>query len=245
MVRRTCSSLTAGSPYVICRSPVISRCAPRTAATGSPTEPMPRDNVEVMSHLEMCYLVGNHHLYRVDQFTMHFSIEGRFLFLDHEVVEFAASLPSSHKVRPGSLKHIVRSVAQRYIHRSCLDMEKKGFSLPMREWIAGPLRRFCRESLARLRERALVKAEAVDAVARRARSGALSSSAHLDAGQSRAVAACLRGYRAARPDLSRLSRTRDGELQERGLTWRTYLSRTMRGRRWSPAAVACFERAIA
>ena len=130
-----------------------------------PTEPMPRDNVEVMSHLDMCHLVGNHHLYRVDQFTMHFSIEGRFPFLDHEVVEFAASLPSSHKVRPGSLKHIVRSVAQRYIHRSCLDMEKKGFSLPMREWIAGPLRRFCRESLAELRERALVKAEAVDAVA--------------------------------------------------------------------------------
>ena len=81
------------------------------------------------------------------------------------MVEFAASLPASHKVQPVSPKHIVRSVAQRFIHSSCLDMEKKGFSLPLRECIAGPLRRFCRESLVGLRERALVRAEAAVDVA--------------------------------------------------------------------------------
>ena len=78
---------------------------------------------------------------------MHFSLEGRFPFLDHEVVEFAMRLPSEFKIRGRDRKWLLRQVAARYIHPSCLEMKKKGFAMPVDKWIDGPLKEFVHEKL--------------------------------------------------------------------------------------------------
>src|SRR6185436_18996770 len=57
--------------------------------------------LEAISYIDILNYIGNHHVYRVDKFTMRFSIEGRLPFLDHDLVEAAFSLPDRFKLREG------------------------------------------------------------------------------------------------------------------------------------------------
>jgi asparagine synthase (glutamine-hydrolysing) len=111
------------------------------------------DGLEAFSYMDMMNYIGNHHVHRIDQFTMAFSIEGRFPFLDHKVVEAAYQIPSRLKFRKGEQKVVLRRVAERYIAAECLSMKKKGFSLPLRQWMNGPLKPIVDSCLIKLQER--------------------------------------------------------------------------------------------
>lgn len=113
------------------------------------------DDLEAFHYMEMMNYVGNHHVYRTDQFTMRFSLEGRFPFFDHELVELAFRIPSEHKIRGNIQKYVLRKVAEPLIHPSCLDMEKKGFSLPVGRWMNGPLRPLIEQKLKQVCDRDL------------------------------------------------------------------------------------------
>lgn len=119
------------------------------------------DPIEAMSYMDILNYIGNHHLYRVDQFTMHFSIEGRFPFLDHELVEAAFRIPSRHKLRSGKGKHVLRQVAKRRIHPSCLAMGKKGFALPVGRWMGKELKALAAEKIRVLEQRDIFTASEV------------------------------------------------------------------------------------
>ncbi|MBB72258.1 MAG: asparagine synthase (glutamine-hydrolyzing) [Legionellales bacterium] len=124
------------------------------------------------SHIEaMCYMyvknyIGNHHTYRVDQFTMAFSIEGRFPFLDHNFVELAFKIPARLKMQGHVGKYILRQLAQKYIHPSCLKMSKKGFDLPMDYWIHNTLHDFVHDKLSSLSNRDLFNGKFIHKVAK-------------------------------------------------------------------------------
>ena len=111
------------------------------------------DGIEAFSYMDMLNYLGNHHVHRVDQFTMAFSIEGRFPFLDHEFVEAAYRIPSRLKLQRGMQKYVLRRVAERYIAAECLSMKKKGFGMPLGQWMDGPLRPIVDSCLTRLLER--------------------------------------------------------------------------------------------
>jgi asparagine synthase (glutamine-hydrolysing) len=119
------------------------------------------DDVEAISYMNVMDYVGNHHVYRVDQFTMHFSLEARFPFLDHEVVEAAFRIPSHYKVRDHEQKYVLRRVAEQRIAPRCIEMEKKGFGLPMDRWITGPLADLVRDKLVKLAARGLFRPEEI------------------------------------------------------------------------------------
>ena len=121
--------------------------ADRLAELYLPVSPRFNDYIEALGFLDIMHTIGNHHLYRVDQFTMRFSIEGRFPLLDHELVEFACTVPSHLKIRHSQRKYVLRKVAAKYIDESCLSMPKKGFGFPMKKWLAGPLREFAMDKL--------------------------------------------------------------------------------------------------
>ncbi len=132
-----------------------------------------QDNVEAFSYMDLMNYVGNHHVHRVDQFTMACSIEGRFPLLDHELVELAFQVPSRWKVSPTEQKLVLRRVALDWIAPSCLSMRKKGFSLPLGQWVRGPLAPLVARSLESLMRRDIVRPEAVKECMRSYREGRL------------------------------------------------------------------------
>ncbi|MDB5347851.1 MAG: asparagine synthase, glutamine-hydrolyzing [Schlesneria sp.] len=79
-------------------------------------------------------------LVKVDRATMHVGLESRSPLLDHRVIEFAMSLPDRMLVRNGVTKWIMRDVLYRHVPRSLIDRPKKGFAVPIAEWLRGPLR---------------------------------------------------------------------------------------------------------
>ncbi|MDF2446258.1 MAG: asparagine synthase [Moraxellaceae bacterium] len=100
-----------------------------------------------LSYLDLMHYLGNHHLNRIDQFSMAFSLEGRVPLLDNEVIDLALRMPDSVKLRGGVGKFPLRQVASRYIHPSCLDMKKKGFALPAGKWLREEWRELAESAL--------------------------------------------------------------------------------------------------
>jgi asparagine synthase (glutamine-hydrolysing) len=79
-------------------------------------------------------------LYKCDRMSMAHSLEVRPPFLDHRIVEFAASLPESLKIRGSRLKFILRELMGDKLPSQVLTRKKEGFDIPAHEWLRGPLR---------------------------------------------------------------------------------------------------------
>ena len=84
-----------------------------------------------------------------DQMAMAASIESRVPFLDHELVEFAARLPDSWKLRGFTTKRILRSAAADSPPREILERPKMGFPVPFADWMRGRSIRIARDVLTR------------------------------------------------------------------------------------------------
>lgn len=79
-------------------------------------------------------------LVKVDRSAMAVSLESRIPFLDRDIVEFAWQLPLEFKKKDGISKRILKSVLYRYIPEDAMNRPKKGFSIPVVEWLQGPLK---------------------------------------------------------------------------------------------------------
>jgi asparagine synthase (glutamine-hydrolysing) len=112
-------------------------------------------------------------LMRVDKMTMATSVEARVPYLDHKLVEFAMSIPSSLKYRNGETKQILKRALEGVIPDRVLKREKKGFGVPIDEWLRGPFGNFVEDSLlnSSLRRRALFDYEYVKKLLRDHRAG--------------------------------------------------------------------------
>ena len=100
----------------------------------------------------MTYL-PNDLLVKVDIATMAVSLEARSPFLDHHVIEFAASLPEHLKLRGLTTKYLLKRVLRKLLPAENLNRRKMGFGVPVGHWFRGSLQPFLRETL--LSERAL------------------------------------------------------------------------------------------
>jgi asparagine synthase (glutamine-hydrolysing) len=86
-------------------------------------------------------------LAKVDRTSMAVSLEVRVPFLDHEVVEYAMAIPAEWKLRRGSTKWVLRNAFGSMLPRSIATRGKEGFSMPMKNWLRGPLQPLLRELL--------------------------------------------------------------------------------------------------
>jgi asparagine synthase (glutamine-hydrolysing) len=78
-------------------------------------------------------------LTKVDKMSMAVSLETREPLLDHRLLEFAASVPASLKLRNGISKYLLRRLLRDRVPRSIVERGKQGFALPTGEWLRGPL----------------------------------------------------------------------------------------------------------
>jgi asparagine synthase (glutamine-hydrolysing) len=94
----------------------------------------------------MTYL-PNDLLVKVDIATMAVSLEARSPFLDHHVIEFAASLPEKLKLRGLTTKYLLKRVLKKLLPVENLKRQKMGFGVPIGHWFRGQMQPFLREVL--------------------------------------------------------------------------------------------------
>jgi len=94
----------------------------------------------------MTYL-PNDLLVKVDIATMANSLEARSPFLDHQVIEFAASLPEKYKLRGLTTKYLLKKVLKQLLPAENLKRRKMGFGIPIGHWFRGKLQPFLRETI--------------------------------------------------------------------------------------------------
>jgi len=89
--------------------------------------------------LDQKYYLADDILTKSDRMSMAHSVEVRPPFLDHRIVEFAAKLPASLKIRGNQQKVIVKELMKDKLPRAILERPKTGFDIPAHEWLRGPL----------------------------------------------------------------------------------------------------------
>jgi asparagine synthase (glutamine-hydrolysing) len=79
-------------------------------------------------------------LVKADRASMAASLETRSPFLDQALVEWAARLPFQYKLSLTTTKRILKKALRGILPDEILDRSKKGFGIPVAQWIRGPLR---------------------------------------------------------------------------------------------------------
>jgi asparagine synthase (glutamine-hydrolysing) len=96
---------------------------------------------------QLAYLPDNQ-MTKVDRASMAASLEARVPLLDHRVVELAWRMPVESMLRDGLSKAPLRRMLYGMVPRALIDRPKTGFSVPLAEWLRGPLRPWAEERLA-------------------------------------------------------------------------------------------------
>jgi asparagine synthase (glutamine-hydrolysing) len=86
-------------------------------------------------------------LYKTDRMSMAHSLEVRPPFLDHRIVEFAASLPERMKIRGGTQKFVLRELMRGKLPETVLKRKKTGFDIPTHDWFRGALRQLLMDTV--------------------------------------------------------------------------------------------------
>jgi asparagine synthase (glutamine-hydrolysing) len=98
------------------------------------------DVLDVMLEVDaLTYLPGDL-ITKIDIATMAHALEARSPLLDHELMEFAASLPAELKIRGRQKKWILREALRAWLPDDILDRPKQGFMVPVADWFRGELR---------------------------------------------------------------------------------------------------------
>ncbi|HTT13504.1 MAG TPA: XrtA/PEP-CTERM system amidotransferase [Burkholderiaceae bacterium] len=105
------------------------------------------DPLALIQYLDLkTYLIGDINT-KVDRASMAHSLEVREPLMDHPLVEWLASLPSSLKVRGGETKYLLKKSQEPSLPREVLYRPKMGFAVPLARWFRGPLRERVRRAI--------------------------------------------------------------------------------------------------
>ncbi len=141
--------LRAADPAGLCLDIVSAWKAPATALPGAREAVSPvcsnwpgdADSFfQAMMYVDTLTYLPDDILVKLDRASMAVGLESRVPLLDHRLVELAWSLPSHLKARGGETKIPLRRILGESVPRALWDRPKQGFSVPMADWLRGPLR---------------------------------------------------------------------------------------------------------
>ncbi len=123
------------------------------------------DPVDKALRLDTRIMLADDPVKRVDNMTMAWGLEARVPFLDHELVELSARMPSAVKLADGG-KGVLKSVARRHVPSEVIDRPKGYFPVPALKYLDGPYLEMARDALGAqaARERGLFREDYLDAL---------------------------------------------------------------------------------
>lgn len=127
------------------------------------------DTLHDLLNLDVHTWLPNDLLMKGDTMTMAHGVEARFPFLDHELVEFAATIPAAQKLRWQRDKLVYREAVRPLLPQAIAARRKQGFTVPLRQWLESGLRDYAMELGSRVEIPLLNRAEVRRIVAHRPR----------------------------------------------------------------------------
>ena len=105
------------------------------------------DALALIQYLDLkTYLIGDINT-KVDRASMAHSLEVREPLMDHKLIEWLASLPSSLKIRSSEGKYLLKKTMEPLLPNDVLYRPKMGFSVPLARWFRGPLKARVQEAM--------------------------------------------------------------------------------------------------
>lgn len=123
------------------------------------------DAVDKALRLDTNVMLVDDPVKRVDNMTMAWGLEARVPFLDHELVELSARIPSEHKLAHGG-KGVLKEAARKVIPAAVIDRPKGYFPVPALKYIDGPYLDMVRDALTsrKAKERGLFRESYLDSL---------------------------------------------------------------------------------
>jgi asparagine synthase (glutamine-hydrolysing) len=115
-------------------------CADRLATVFAATRDL--DGVDAMLAADVAWYLPTDLLVKMDIATMANSLEARSPFLDRELAEFVATLPSDLKLRGQESKYILKQALTGLVPDENMYRRKQGFAVPIATWFRGELREY-------------------------------------------------------------------------------------------------------
>jgi asparagine synthase (glutamine-hydrolysing) len=135
-------------------SVVLGAHEPATLMTSTASWPQADSFEHWMMAMDAQTFLPDEVMAKVDRAAMAASLETRAPLLDHRVVELAWRMPLHMKIRDGQGKWLLRQVLYRHVPRELVERPKKGFGIPIDDWLRGPLREWAEGLLSEDRLRA-------------------------------------------------------------------------------------------
>jgi asparagine synthase (glutamine-hydrolysing) len=126
---------------------VIGGPEPASAVDRVLSQPWPSRLIDRMMYADQLGYLPDDQLAKIDRVSMGVSLEVRVPLLDHRVVAFASTLPTRFKIANGKGKQILRRVLYRRVPEELVERPKMGFSVPLAQWLRGPLRQWSEDLL--------------------------------------------------------------------------------------------------
>jgi asparagine synthase (glutamine-hydrolysing) len=98
-----------------------------------------RSGLDRAQYADLKFWLPGDILTKVDRASMAVSLEVREPLLDHRLIEFAAALPQTMRLRGGQGKWLLKQTMKRYLPDDILFRQKQGFVTPVSAWFRGPL----------------------------------------------------------------------------------------------------------
>lgn len=130
--------------------------ADRRKQSGDSTDP-----INAMLAADIALVLAGDMLVKVDRMSMAQGLEVRCPYLDRRVVESAAAMPGAFKLARGSGKRVLRAAFANRLPAEIFVRPKKGFEVPIAQWLTGPLAELMREAIdpVRLKRQGLLRPE--------------------------------------------------------------------------------------